>query len=63
MEDEISYIRDKQFEFAASHLISLRTSLCIVCVLCYLNKLLHFARRFDVFVDFVQQLDPIGVGN
>ena len=56
------YLRDQRFEFAASHIINLCTLLCVLCA-CYLNKLLHFARRFNVFVDFVHQhRDLIGVG-
>ena len=63
MNHEDAYLRDQQFEFATSHyiFIYLYIIVLLLCVL-LLNKLLHFVRRSNVFVDSVHHPDPIGVG-
>ena len=58
-EDAYAYLKDQQFEFAASRYIFIY--LCIIVLFCYFNKPLNFIRRAIVFVDSVH-LERIQIG-
>ena len=60
---EDAFIRDKQFEFAASHSnIFICTLLCVALCFVILINCYTSQEDFNVFVNSVHQLDPKGVG-
>ena len=63
LKHEVAFIRDQRFEFAASHSnIFICTLPCVALCFVILINCYTSQEDFNVFVNSVHQLDPIGVG-